>query len=225
MKQFCICVFAFLMGAFHSYAQSTFSTINYKDALRPALTLPLIYKTDIAEETILAKLKETGYKPQTKGKFRKKNKQDGFYVFPGVQLPELGNQQLDLYFKVDPLSGENSYNSSISLMVSKGYDNFVSPEVDSATFSASQRFLNSFVTHTEALQVSKQLEEQKHKIAESEKKWQDLRNKKEDARKKIAQLEADIKNWEKQEQAQKLDIDTQRSLLQELEAKRSIIKP
>lgn len=220
MKHIYNFVFAFLLiSPISLRAQATFTTINYKDALRPALTLPLTSKHDIAEQTILAKLKETGYKPKTKGR---KNKKDGFYIYPGVQLPELGNQQLDLYFKVDPLNGANSYNSSISLMVSKGYDNFVSPDVDSATFAASQQFLNSFALETAALQLDKQIEEQKQKIAQSEKKWEELRNRQEDARKKIAQLEADIKNWEQQEQAQKQDLDRQRSLLLELESKRSM---
>jgi hypothetical protein len=225
MKQLSICLLCLLfIRAIPLHGQSASTTITYKDALRPALTLPLVHNPDIAEQTILAKLKETGYKPQTKGNaFRKKNKQDGFYFFPGVKLPELTNQQLDLYFKVDPLNQDN-YHSSISLMVSKGYDNFVSPETDSATFEAAQNFLNGFVTETAALQLDKQLEEQKHKIADSEKKWQDVKNKKEEAQKKIAQLQADIKNWEEQEQAQKLDVDTQRSALQELEAKRSTIQ-
>ncbi|MEO8583667.1 MAG: hypothetical protein ABI415_07710 [Flavitalea sp.] len=170
------------------------------------------------------KLKETGYKPETSGNiFKKSNKQDGFYVFPGVQLPELANQKLDLYFKVDPRNGDSSYNSAISLMVSKGYDNFVAPEVDSATFAASQRFLNTFVLKTETFQINKSMEDQKKIIAASEKKWQDLRNKQDETNKKIAQLQAEIKNLQSQEETQKQDLDKQRSVLQGLETRRSAV--
>lgn len=184
-----------------------------------------MYKAEIAEQTILAKLKETGYNPQKTGNiFNKRNKQEGFYVFPGVQLPELANQKLDLYFKVDPMNGDNSYNSSISLMVSKGYENFVSPDLDTATFAAAEKFLNSFESKTEAFQVNKQIEEQKKIIAASDKKWNELRNKQEDARKKIAQLESDIKNLQQEEQTQQQDVDNQRSILKDMEARRSTVQ-
>ncbi len=141
--------------------------------------------------------------------------------FQCAQLPELANQKLDLYFKVDPLDGGNSYNSSISLMVSKGYDNFVSSEVDSATFAASQRFLNSFVSETASFQLNKQLEEQKAILADTEKKWQKIRNKQEETRNKITQLEADLKNMQQEEQTLQQEVDKQRSALKELEVKRS----
>lgn len=216
----------FQMMAIHSFAQSTFKTVNFKNSLRPSLNLFLASEPKNAEETILAKLKETGYKPEKTGGFlNKKNKQDGFYSFSGVQLPELDNQKLDLYFRVDPVDGDSSYRSSILLLVSKGYENFVSPETDSLTFNASEKFLNSFTSKTEAFQINKQLEDQKESITVSEKKWKDLRGKQEEARNKIVQLESDIKNWQQEEIAQQQDVDKQRSALQDLEAKRAAVKP
>jgi hypothetical protein len=69
------------------------------------------------------------------------------------------------------------------------------------------------------------MEAQKVMIATSEKKWQDLRNKQEDARKKITQLEADIKNWQQEEQTQQQDVDSKRAVLKDMETKRSTIQP
>lgn len=209
-------------GMFSAFSQSSASNLNFKNSLRPGLVLPLMYKTEIAEQTILAKLKETGYKPQTKGNiFNKKNKQEGFYVFTGVQLPELANEKLDLYFKVDPMDGNNSINSSISLLISKGYDNFVSAETDSATFGASERFLNSFVSETADFQMNKQIDEQKQTLADMESKWQKIRSEQDETRKKIAQLEANLKNMQQEEQTVQQEVDKQRSSLKDLEAKRS----
>lgn len=226
MKQVSVIMFVLLqLGAIHAFSQSSSSNLKYKDALRPGLVLPLMYKTDIAEQTILAKLKETGYKPQTKGNiFNKKNKQEGFYVFTGVQLPELANQKLDLYFKVDPLDGGNSLNSSISLLVSKGYDNFISPETDSATFGASERFLNSFVAQTADFQLNKQMDEQKKALVATEDKWQKVRTKQDETRNKIAQLEADLKNMQQEEQTLQQEVDKQRASLKDLEVKRSSVQ-
>ena len=129
-------------------AQSTFTTITYKEKLQPALTIQLPNTTDVAQGTILQKLKETGYNPETKGMlFWKTNKLNDFYVFDNVQLPELNNQKLDMYFKVSKATSGDKEQSTVTLMVSKGYDNFVSPQTDTATFYAAQKFLDGFVVY------------------------------------------------------------------------------
>jgi hypothetical protein len=60
--------------------------------------------------------------------FGKQIHPNDFYVFDNVQLPELNNQKLDLYFKVAKATSGNKEQSTVYLMVSKGYDNFVSPK-------------------------------------------------------------------------------------------------
>lgn len=223
MKQYSIFLLVFLLaGSFSTFSQSVFKNTEFKKKLRPSLALPLQNDAKSAEQTILAKLKETGYKPEKNGGFfNKSSKEEGFYKFSGVVLPELANQQLDLYFKIDATNNDANYRSSITLMVSKGYENFVSPEEDSTTFVASEKFLNGFVSNTEVFQLNKQMEQQKEIIAKSEKKWNEIRSKQEDARKKITGLESDIKNLQAEETKQQQDVDRQRSLLRELEVKRS----
>jgi len=219
MKNIIFLIFL-VAGTIATFGQSTVNSVEYKKALRPALTLPLTFNSETAEQTILAKLKETGYKPEKSGGFlNKKNKEEGFYKFSGVVLPELVNQQLDLYFKVDPLDSNNG--SSITLLVSKGYENFVSAETDSATFAASERFLNGFVQNTNIYNINHQLEENKNNIATSEKKWKDLRDKQEEAKKKIIQLESDIKSWKADEVLQQQEVERLRNSEKELEAKRT----
>src|SRR5688500_13597585 len=119
-------------GAVPAVAQSTYSTITINKKMQPGLLLELPNSTDVAEGTILQKLKETGYKPETSGAmFWKTNKQDGFYVFNGVTLPALNNQKLDLYFKIEAKGKPAKEQSLMYMLVSKGYDNFVSQELDS----------------------------------------------------------------------------------------------
>ncbi len=198
-------------------AQSYPKMISYKNVLQPGFVLPLPYTTQTSEQTILSKLKETGYTPQTKGKlFWKKNKQEGFYVFPQVQLPALNNQRLDLYFKVDPVTDPVN-RSTITLLVSKGNEIFVTPQADTVIYAEAQNFLNSFVAETATYHLNKQVETQKQKIKESEKKSQTLHSQQEDAKKKIAELEADIKKCEEEESLQKNYLDTARVTLQNLE--------
>ena len=153
-----------------------------------------------------------------------KNKQEGFYMFSGVVLPELTNQKLDLYFKVDDVDNNSTDRSAVTLMVSKGYENFVSKENDSATFNAAENFLNSFAGKTDMYAIGMQIDNKKKELAASEKKWQDVRNKQEEGRTKISQLEADMKNWQQEEAAQQKDVDAQRSALKDLETRRASIR-
>lgn len=220
MKIFSL-LFILLAGSITMFAQSSAKSVEFKKALRPALNLPLTFKPQTSEETILAKLKETGYKPEKSGGFlNKKNKEEGFYKFTGVVLPELANQKVDLYFKVDPMDSD-SYRSSITLMVSKGYENFVSPETDSATYFASQNFLNGFVQNTTVFNINQKVEEQTKSIAASEKKWKNLRDKQEDAKKKIVQLQSEIQTLHEEEVLQQQEVERLRTELKELEAKRT----
>ena len=101
-----ILLFVFLFAALlNASSQASFTTITINKNLQPGLVLQLPNNTDVAEGTILQKLKETGYSPETKGKlFWKKNKLDGFYVFNGVELSALNKQKLDMYFKVEQKS-------------------------------------------------------------------------------------------------------------------------
>jgi len=208
-----------------TFSQSVPKAVTFKDQLRPALELMLPNDSKTADATILSKLKETGYKPEKNGGFlNKKSKQEGFYVFTGVELPELANQKLDLYFKVDPVNNNSADRSAITLMVSKGYENFVSQANDSATFIATEKFLNSFLNKTDMYAVGIEIEGKKKDLAASEKKWQDLRDKQQEGRNKITQLEADLKNWQQEELTQQKDVDEQRAALKGMEARRSALQ-
>ena len=174
-------------------AQSSFTTITYKEKLQPALTMQLPNTIEVAQGTILQKLKETGYNPETKGMlFWKTNKLNDFYVFDNVQLPELNNQKLDMYFKVAKATSGDKEQSTVYLMVSKGYDNFVSPQTDTATFYAAQKFLDGFVVGTNTFKHNSDVGTQESNIASAEKKLGDLQKKEKDLSSKIAELQAEI---------------------------------
>jgi hypothetical protein len=163
-------------------------------------------------------LKETGYKPEKSGNFlNKKNKEEGYYKFSGVALPELAQEQLDLYFKVDPMENQHS---SITLLVSKGYDNFISTS-DSAIFNASQNFLNSFVQKTNVYNINQKMDEQKKALVTSEKKWSDVRDRQAKAKTKIVELEAEIKSLQKEEILRQEETERLQSELRDLEAQRT----
>lgn len=201
-------------------SQAVFTTITIKKKLQPGLVLQLPNNTDVAEGTILQKLKETGYSPETKGKlFWKKNKLDGFYVFEGIALPALNNLKLDMYFKIEPKNKTEKDQSTIYMLVSKGYDNFISPEADSAIFVAATDFLNGFVASTASYRLKPDIEEQEKVVKSAEKKLTDLLDDEKSLSKKIEELQADLRNKKNDQSMQEKEIANQKIKLEELKSK------
>ena len=220
MTRYYILIAFLFSGMSSAYSQSSFTTITINKKIQPGLVLHLPNNTGVAEGTILQKLKETGYSPETKGKFFwKKNKLDGFYVFNGITLPALNNQKVDMYFRVESKSSSQKDQSVIYMLVSKGYDNFISPEVDSATFLAATNFLDGFVVTTASYRLNLDIEEQEKVLKNAEKKLVTLQDDEKSLVKKIEGLEADLRNKKDDQVMQVKEIANQKMKLEELKAR------
>ena len=92
---------------------------------------------------------------------------------------------------------------------------------DSATFNASENFLNGFVESTNVYNINQKLDEQKQSLASSEKKWTDNRNRQAEAKKKIVELETEIKTLAEEEQLQQQEVEKLRTGLKDLETQRA----
>ncbi len=203
-------------GMIAARAQSSSTTIQFNNKMQPALVLELPNTTDDAEGTILKKLKETGYNPETQGHlFWKKNKIDGFYVFNNVVLPFLSNQKLDMYFKVVQKNKEEKNNSTLYLLVSSGNENFVSPEGDTTLWNSSKMFLNSFVEKTTAYSLEQDITAQENKVKDLQNKLATLQKDEKDLAEKIRKNQEDQKNLQQ-------DIENQNKILEDLKLKRKV---
>jgi len=202
-------------GIIAARAQSSYTTIQYNDKMRPALMLELPNNPTDAEGTILQKLKEVGYNHETKGHlFWKKNKIDGFYVFNNVLLPSLSNQEMDMYLKVVQKNKEEN-SSILYLLVSSGNENFASPEGDTTLWNSSKMFLNSFVEKTRAYTLEQNIKHQENTVKEFQNKLTELQSEAKDLAEKIRQNHDDQKN-------QQLNIENHNKLLEDLKLKRKV---
>jgi len=202
-------------GIIAARAQSSYTTIQYNDKMRPALMLELPNNPTDAEGTILQKLKEVGYNHETKGHlFWKKNKIDGFYVFNNVLLPSLSNQEMDMYLKVVQKNKEEN-SSILYLLVSRGNENFASPEGDTTLWNSSKMFLNSFVEKTRAYTLEQNIKHQENTVKEFQNKLTELQSEAKDLAEKIRQNQEDQKN-------QQLNIENHNKLLEDLKLKRKV---
>jgi hypothetical protein len=89
----------------------------------------------------------------------------GFLACNGVQWSTVSSDKIDVYFKVE--GGKDK--SSIQVLVSKGYDNFISSGSDSKTIDNVKGFLNSFMKHASAYQLSLNIKEQEEVTRKAEK--------------------------------------------------------
>jgi len=202
-------------GIIAARAQSSYTTIQYNDKMRPALMLELPNNPTDAEGTILQKLKEVGYNHETKGHlFWKKNKIDGFYVFNNVLLPSLSNQEMDMYLKVVQKNKEEN-SSILYLLVSSGNENFASPEGDTTLWNSSKMFLNSFVEKTRAYTLEQNIKHQENTVKEFQNKLTELQSEAKDLAEKIRENQEDQKN-------QQLNIENHNKLLEDLKLKRKV---
>jgi len=216
MKKQYLLMIVLVTGIIAARAQSSYTTIQYNDKMRPALVVELPNSTADAEGTILQKLKETGYNHETQGHlFWKKNKIDGFYVFNNVVLPSLSNQKLDMYFKVVQKNKEEKNSSTLYLLVSSGNENFASPDGDTTLWNSTKMFLNGFVEKTTAYSLEQGIKLQENTLKESQNKLIELQNQEKDLADKIR------KNQDSQKD-QQLDIGNQTKILEDLKLKRKV---
>ena len=202
-------------------AQSSYTTIQYKNTVQPALVLELPNTTDDVEGTILKKLKQIGYDPKTLGAlFWKKNKIDGFYVFNHVVLPSLGTQKLDMYFKAVQKNHEEKNITTLYMMVSSGNENFASPSGDATLWDNSIMFLNSFIEKTTAYNLEQTITAQENTVKTSRKKLSALKKDEADLADKIKKYQNDLTDNQSNQKDQLLDIENQQKLLETLVLRR-----
>lgn len=198
-------------------AQSVSTSVKFDKTDKPALMLYLPYSQEVAEGTILTKLKEIGFEPETKGSlFWKNSKVNGFYAFKGVTLKGEKTELVDLYFKVDRRGSKKDNQSVMYLLTSKGGDNFINDASDAGTFSAAQKFLNGFVGETASYKHTLDIKTQEETVKKAEKKLVDLMDDEKDMQKKIEKLQEDLKKNKEAQINQQALIESEKKKLADM---------
>jgi len=198
-------------------AQPFAAQIKYDKVMQPGLKLELPYTTEVSEATILKKLEDIGFKPETTGElFWKRNTINGFYVFKGISLPSLNGFRVDLYFDVKRKSRRESSKSIMSLLISKDGSSFISSEKDNNTFTAASQFLNGFLSETEAYKHNLDINKQEDAVKDAEKTLENLKDDEKKLSKKILDTQRDLEDNIKNQGKQVQEIENQKVKLEEL---------
>jgi len=90
-------------------------------------------------------------------------------VYKGVRMAEIGSDMYDLYFMVDKKSRKDKDNSKITLLISKGLEQFVSDTLDATVFNNGKNYLTNFGPVIVAYDLEVQIKEQQEVVQKNEK--------------------------------------------------------
>lgn len=192
-------------------AQSRTATVEYLKVNRQAVVTELTFPEKTIKDAIDDKMGKMGYK----GKESK-----GFMVYKGVKMPELGNDTYDLYFMADRKSRKDKESSTLTLMITKGFDSFVSDSSDSRVINNAKNYLDSIRNMIAAYDLEQQIVAQEDAVKKADKKYTNLVDDAASLEKKRKNIEKDIEDNKKDQANQQAETEKQKQILETLRGKR-----
>ena len=210
MKTYILISF-FAVFSLCTHAQSRVESVEYQKIQRDAIVADVPFP----EKTISAAISDTLQKLGFKGKDTK-----GFTLYKGVTLAALGSSAYDLYFSVDRKSKKEKDQSTVTLMISKDFDNFITEKTASDIISNAKTYMDSLRNIVAIYDLEQQIQEQEVLVKKNEKKLEDLTDQEKDYEKDRKKLEDKIDTNKKNKAKQISENDVQKQVLQTLKAKR-----
>jgi hypothetical protein len=183
--------------------------VRFAKMERPGLLAAFPFSEGIVENALRARLDRAGFnKPKT---------DKGFISYQAVSWPEIAPGQLDVYARVDKNSAQSS---TVVLLVSKGYDNYISAASDPVISAKLQAFLTSLLPEIQAAQLRAEMAAQEDAIRAAERAYKDadddgnrLAREKERIEKQLAENEAEKSRRASALSAEKAKLDQLRAML------------
>ena len=203
------CIAAVLLFLFYTgaHAQSRVGKVEYQKADREAIVNEVPFNEDMISKAIQDTLEKMGYK----GKESK-----GFVVYKAVKMPELGNGAYDLYFSVDKKSKKEKSTSNVTMLISKGFDDFVTEKSDPELVRNAKTYLDSLRNTVAVYDRNQQIAEQEEVVRKLEKKIDGLGEDAQDLQKKKKKLEKEIEDNIKDQADQQKELEKQKQILSTL---------
>lgn len=196
---------------FTASAQSELTTVSYQKTDRQAVMNEIPFPEKTIMGAIDNKMEQMGYK----GKSSKE-----FTVYKGVRMADLGNGEYDLYFTADRKSRRNKDNSTLTLMISKGNDNFVTDKTDAGLIDNAKKYLNNIIELITVFDLELQINDQQDLLTKADKKYNELIDDGQSLEKKRKGIEKDIEDNKKDQEKQQAEIEKQKLVLENLKTKR-----
>jgi hypothetical protein len=210
MRYFFLLIFTAVFSI-SSFSQTRVSTVEYLKTKRQSIVADFPFSTKTVMNSIEEKLEKMGYK----GKDAK-----DFTVFRGVILPEIGTGVYDIYFMVDKKSKRDKDNSIVTMMISKGYENFVTEEEDGELITNAKNYLDNLKLSVSAYDLEDQIKEQEVILRKNEKKASNLVEDGQSLENKFKKLQEQIADNKKDQADQNSEVEKQKQILDMLKGRR-----
>ncbi len=194
-------------------SQAIYTQADYNKVKKPALLSELPFSDNTVKDAVVDFMKTNGYKQE-------KNKD--YLVFKGVSLSKLGPGQYDLYFKISEKSRKEKDKSTVTMFISKGYENFVGADTEPDLINNGKNFLDNLLQITAAYDLELQIKSQEEAVKKTERRLQELMNDQSDLKTKIAKLQDALAQNESNQTDQQTEIEKQKQILETLVSKRII---
>jgi hypothetical protein len=191
-----ILILSFVGGAL--FAQARVTTAEFQKTTQPAVEIDMPYSDNVVLKAIEERMQKLGYK----GKESK-----GYTLYSGVRLQEFGNETYDLYIRAKSKGKKDRNSSTVTLLVSSGYEKFLGDSEYDRVVSDAKEYLANQLPAVGAYDLELQMEK--------------LVNESNDLVKKKEKIERDIEENKKRQDEQRIEIENQRKIEETLKGKRS----
>ncbi len=194
------------------FAQARVTTAEFQKTTQPAVEIDMPYSDNVVLKAIEERMQKLGYK----GKESK-----GYTLYSGVRLQEFGNETYDLYIRAKSKGKKDRNSSTVTLLVSSGYEKFLGDSEYDRVVSDAKEYLANQLPAVGAYDLELQIGEQSSATKKAEQKLEKLVNESNDLVKKKEKIERDIEENKKRQDEQRIEIENQRKIEETLKGKRS----
>ena len=192
-------------------AQARTGSVEYQKVARAALINEIPFPSKTIENALIQDFGKAGYKSSTS---------KGFIVFKGVRLTALGPDAYDLYFSSERVSRKEKDNSTVTLLISKGFDAFADESNDAQLFENGKTYMTNLRDVIAAYDLEQQIIAQENEVKKADKKSANLISDASDLQHKLKKIESEIQTNIKDQADQVKELDRQKQILENLKLQR-----
>ena len=214
MKKYILMSFFLLGFSTIIMAQETkVSSVQINGKSQPCVAANYMISADLVEAALRKKFSDLKLGSGSKAS-------DGYRLYKGVVMSDLASEKMDIYFKVE----DRKPSSTVYMLTSKGYDNFMTMSTDSVVVTKTISFLDHFVKDATAYRLNTEIEKQNNTMGDTEKRIKNNLKDGENLAKKKKKLESKISENVIETGAKKNEAENEQRALEQVKVKTATIE-
>jgi hypothetical protein len=211
MKKLMILLFVFVTVSF-AKAQISEGKLSIDKVDKPAVTGIFRYSPEIVSYVLADDLKYRG--------FGKGDDKKGLVKYTEILFPEISSEKIDFYYKVVLTDKKDENVSTVYLLVSKGYENFLSSAENPVVISSTISYLTSLGAKFEARKLDVDIATQEDVVKKAEDDYNASVKEDKNLNDKLKSLQDEIEQNKKKMEGLKSGMEKEQILLETLKSRK-----